>query len=611
MVSMSSPTLGQKLRQTLRLHRAVRMVWKIAPGWTLLNLVWVLAHGCLPLASLYVIKRVIDTVTAGITAADKTAAFGNLWFWILTAGGIALLTLSSRILAEITAEAQSLTVTDAVTDLLHAQSVAVDLAYYENPNYYDTLHRAQQDAAYRPTRIVNGLVQVGQNGLALVGIVMLLGSYNWSLGGMLFALALPGILVRLRHTKNLFGFEQAHTAQERQAWYYHWVMIDSGAAKEIRLFDLGALFQERFRALRKELREGKLRLAWWRARGDLVAQLFSTAVFFGVFALICREAMRGNITLGSLVMYYQGFQSGLSAMQAVLGGLAGLHEDNLFLTHFYQFLELRPAAQKPVCPQPVPAVIQRGITFEGVSFTYPGRSQMAVEKIDFKLAPGEIIAIVGENGSGKTTLIKLLCRLFEPSQGRIMLDGIDIREFDPLTWRRELGVIFQDFVHYYLAAWENIWLGKVQQAPDRTRIREAARQSGVDRMLERLPQGYDTPLGHWFQGGEELSLGEWQKVALARAFLRQARIVILDEPTSSLDPLAEEELFGRFRRLMEGRSAILISHRFSTVQRADRIYVMEQGRMVEQGTHAELLQHQGRYACLYQAQATHYQTAKP
>jgi len=310
-------------------------------------------------------------------------------------------------------------------------------------------------------------------------------------------------------------------------------------------------------------------------------------------------------------MYYQGFQSGLSAMQSVLGGLAGLHEDNLFLTHFYQFLELRPVAPKPVCPQPMPAVIQRGIAFEGVSFTYPGRSQMALDKIDFKLAPGEIVAIVGENGSGKTTLIKLLCRLYEPGQGRILLDGIDIREFDPLCWRRGMGVLFQDFVHYHLAAWENIWLGNAQQPPDRARIREAARQAGVDLMLEQMPQGYDTPLGHWFQGGEELSLGEWQKIALARAFLRHARLVILDEPTSSLDPLAEKELFGRFRHLMEGRSAILISHRFSTVQLADRIYVMEQGRMVEQGTHAELLRHQGRYACLYRAQATHYQVAKP
>jgi len=566
----------------------------------------VCVQGALPLAALYLMKRIVDAVTEGIAAPDPASAFQPVIFWVLLAGGVAIFAALTRSLGEYASEAQSLQVTDAVADILHAQSIAVDLAYYEDPAYYDTLHRAQREAPYRPTRIVNGLIQIVQNGISLLGILGLLFSFNWLLALVLFLAALPGALARLLHSRRLYGFEQAQTEKERRAWYYHNVLTDSPYAKELRLFNLGALFQTRYRDLRQQIREGRLALLRRRVLSDLLAQTLATAALFGTLAWIALQTIQGAVTLGDLVMYYLGFQSGLNFLQAALRALAGLYEDNLFLTNLYQFLDLAPRIAAPPQPRAVPQPMPRGIAFHNMGFTYPSRQEETLHDIDLTLAPGEVIALVGENGSGKTTLVKLLCRLYDPTRGDITVDGVDLRSLDPVQWRREISVAFQDYAHYALKAWENIWLGDVEAPPDPARIAAASRRSGADAAIRRLPHAYDTMLGHWFQQGQELSVGEWQKIALARTFWREAHILILDEPTSSLDPLAEAELFREFRALLDGRSAILISHRFSTVQMADCIYVMENGRIIESGTHDELVHRSGTYARLFETQAQYY-----
>jgi ATP-binding cassette subfamily B protein len=599
-------TLRTRLQTALRLERALRLVWQTAPRWTLVNAALVFAQGALPLAALYLMKRIVDAVTESIAAPDKPLAFQHVVLWILLAGAVAILAALTRALGEYASEAQSLQVTDAVADILHAQSIAVDLAYYEDPSYYDTLHRAQREAPYRPTRIVNGLIQIAQNGIALVGIAGLLFSFDWFLALILFCAALPGAFVRLLHSRRLYGFEQAQTEKERRAWYYHSVLTDAPHAKELRLFHLGALFQTRCRDLRQQIRDGRLALARRRVLSDSLAQTLATAALFGSLAWIAWQTMQDAITLGDLVVYYLGFQSGLNFLQAILRAFAGLYEDNLFLTNLYQFLDLVPKIAAPPHPRAVPQPMPRPITFHNIGFTYPSRDEETLHDIDLTLAPGEVIALVGENGSGKTTLVKLLCRLYDPTRGAITVDGVDLRELDPARWRREISVAFQDYAHYALTARDNIWLGDVEAPPDPARIVAASRRSGADAVIQRLPQGYDTMLGHWFAKGQELSVGEWQKIALARTFWRDARIVVLDEPTSTLDAASEYAVFEHFRQLMTGHTVILISHRFSTVRLADCIYVLGDGAIVERGSHAELLRQGGLYARLFELQAGNY-----
>jgi len=593
------------LKETLL--RALRLVWTMAPGWTAINLVLVIILGILPIAALVLTKLIVDSVTAGLATPDPAAAFPQVMVYIFIAAVIALILVIARSLSELTSEAQSMIVTDGVSDILHAQSIAVDLEYYEDTSYYDTLHRAQQEAPYRPTRIINGLVQMGQNVISLLGVAVLILTFSLFIALILFAAAIPAALVRYYYARARYRFEQGKTETDRQAWYYHWVLTDSGHAKEVRLFNLGSLFRTRFRDLRSDLREGRLSLARYRTVADVLSNSVAIIALFASFAFIAYSGLTGAITIGSLVMYFMAFQLGLGFIQTILGALARLYEDNLFLTNFYQFLDLKPAILSPDTPVPVPEPLTQSVAFENVHFSYPGGKKDVIAGVSLTLHPGEVIALVGENGSGKTTLVKLLCRLYDPDEGKITVNGIELRDLDPVAWRKKISVIFQDYVHYYLSAAENIWVGDIEQEQDPDHITAAADRSGADPVIRGLPDGYQTKLGHWFSDGQELSEGEWQKIALARAFFRNSGIVILDEPTSSLDPLAEAELFRNFRNLLEGRSAVIISHRFSTVQMADRIYLLDKGRIIEQGSHGELLRLNGRYSHLFRTQAEHYQ----
>ncbi len=605
-MTTSLPRLRLKILQTLRLGRAVRLVWQSSPIWTMARVLLLVVQGILPLLSLYLMKLVVDAVNTGIVASNKGAAFNHVVILIGLAGAVTLFSNLCDFLAGLVNEIQSQLVTDYMYGLLHAKSIEIDLEYYENSQYYDTFHRAQSEASSRPNSVLNKLVQIGQNSVSVVAIAGLLVSLHWAIVAVVIVAVIPNILVRLQYAGVMYKWQRQKTMAERRANYFHWMLTMDWHAKEIRLFELGTLFARRFRQLRHQLHREKLKITTQNSVRQLVSQITSTLAVFGVYGFIAYQTVQGAITLGGLVMYHQAFQRIQSAFQGILGDLAGLYSDNLFLSNLYEFLDLKPKIADPPHPEPVPRPMQIGIAFNQVSFRYATSTRQALEDITLTIRPGEVVALVGENGSGKTTLIKLLCRLYDPTEGCITLDGIDLRQFKLTDLRREISVIFQDYTKYHLTAQENIWFGNIDSPPEPEEIAVAARRAGADEVIDSLPQGYETVLGNWFEKGEELSIGQWQKIALARAFLRDSQLIVSDEPTSALDPKAEYEVFQRFRLLLKDQAAILISHRLSTVRMADRIYVLEKGRIVEGGTHEELMRLGGTYAHLFAMQAQNY-----
>lgn len=589
------------------LRRVFLYVWQSGYKWIIASFVIMVILGVLPLLSLYLMKLIVDTIADGLTVYDQGEAFRQIVILISITGAVTLVDAICRIFSELISNERSRLLAIYMHDIIHAKAIEVDLEYYEDSHFYNTLFRTKRESLSRPSSIVNNLIQVGQSGISLLVMAGLLFTLHWVVVVILFVLSIPSVLERLRYSRELYNKHIRWTITEQRAGYHEYMLTGNECAKEVRLFKLGPLFISRFNQLHQKLRREKFQVDIRHSIIQSLIQFLTISSIFACYVYISYMTVEGILTLGDLVMYFLAFQRGNSFLQEIFSKMINIYKDNLFLSTLFEFLDLKPKLVEAKHPKPIPKPITKGIVFNQVSFCYPDSTRNVFDKITLTIRPGETIALVGVNGAGKTTLIKLLCRLYDPQNGSIFIDGIDLRQFRTEELRQEISIIFQDYVQYHLTARENLWFGNIELPSDHNNIIRAARQSGADEVISKLKYGYETILGKWFERDtEELSIGEWQKIALARAFIRNAQIIILDEPSSSMDAKSEYEIFKKFKEMFRGKTTILISHRFSTVRMADTIYVIDNGRIVESGSHEELYPLRGKYTEMFDLQAKAY-----
>jgi len=575
------------------LSRTVQLIWTAAPKWTAVWTLLLFVQGFLPVAIVYLSRPLVNGISAAVSRGDGWAPV--FWPAILMAVAL-LLTEVLRGAAQWVRTVTSELVQDHITTLIHDKSLQADLAFYESPEFFDHLHRARAEAGYRPIALLETLGSILRNGITLAAMLVVVASYGIWVPVALAASSLPAFLAVLRNAVREHEYRIRSTPMERRAWYNDWLMTAAETAAEVRLFALGDYLKASYQDLRSQLRRGRLDLV----RRENVAQLFAgvsaLAVTGAAMVWMGARTIAGTMSLGDLALFYQAFQQGLSLARTLLENVGQLYQNSLFLGNLFEFLELRPEVVSPKHALAAPPSLSSGIRFEGVTFRYPGNGRIALQDFNLTIRAGRLAAIVGANGAGKSTLVKLLCRFYDPEKGAITMDGVDLRSYSVEDLRRRIAVLFQQPVHYNATVRDNIRLGDLDGDPSLDAVRRAAVNAGADPFIERLPAGYDNMLGYWFDKGAELSVGEWQRVALARAFLREAPIILLDEPTSAMDPWAEADWLHRFRKHAAGRTAILITHRFTTAMLADEIHVMDNGRIVESGSHDQLIARGGRYA---------------
>jgi len=588
-------------------RRAVALVWSTNRQLTLLLTFFTLAAGILPAAAAWVGKLVIDAVVGqmGLVSAGGSPAYAPvLELVLLEAAIIALLGGAQRGIAA----CQSLLraqLGQRVNEMILEKALTLDLTQFEDAEFYDKLTRARREASSRPLSLVMRNFALFQQLVSLVSFGALLAAFSpWAMGLLVLA-GLPAFVAETKFSGDAFRLFRMRAPESRLQLYLETVMAREDNAKEVQLFQLGPMLLDRYKAIFHKIYQEDRALTVRRETWGLSLSLFGTVVLYGAYGWIAVTAVQGGITIGEMTMYLLLFKQGQAAVAASLSSIGGMYEDNLYLSNLYEYLEQAPVQTWGEAPRgPDPA---DGVRFDAVSFTYPGAREPALREISLHIRPGQSLALVGENGAGKSTLIKILCGLYQPTSGRVMLHGMDVREWDRQALRRQIAVIFQDFNRYQFTVGENIGAGDIEAYTDEARWEESARKGMALPFIRTLERGFGTQLGSWFKGGKELSTGQWQKVALSRAFMRtSADVLVLDEPTASMDAAAEAELFEYFREHTVGRISILISHRFSTVRQADRIAVLEHGRIIEYGTHAELLARNGDYARLFLLQAQGY-----
>ena len=582
----------------------LRLVWQATPLFLFLSLLVQGLQAAIPAIMLLIDKAIVDLVIANWGRADFV--WRPLIVLVAMRFGVSLV--------QATLNQGSLYVSQIFNDRLNLhtkfvlleKSAQLDLAHFESPEFYDTLERAQNSGSNYPVRVIQTLTSLFGQGITLISLLSLLLQFNIAIVPLLFFTALPSFWTSIVYSGRRFWMTRKETESGRLSNYIQRVLTNPEFAKEVRLFSLGRYLLGQWRDIRIDFNSKSEAIAseYTRMRG--LSGVLVNSGFYIAYIWTLIKTIAGQITVGDFTMYTGAFSQAQQVLPSILENIAKIYESNLYVSQYFDFLNLHPQVTNVSRPQSFPQPVRRGLSLSNVSFTYPGATQPTLRNLNLKVKPGESIALVGLNGAGKTTLLKLITRLYDVDSGEITIDGIPISEIKLSELHQNIGVLNQDFARYQLSASDNISFGNLSQRKNQFRIEQAAIDSGADRVVNTLEQGYDTRLGKMFKGGVDLSGGQWQKIGMARAFMTDAHILILDEPTAALDAIAEYELFEKFRTLTAGKMTFFVSHRFSTVQLADRIVVLENSRIVEIGSHQELMINQGLYAEMFLKQASSY-----
>ncbi|MET1054103.1 MAG: ABC transporter ATP-binding protein [Pedobacter sp.] len=591
-----------KFSTNLNITRIISLIWDASKEWTVISIFFIILESGLFFSSLYLLKALIDTISKhGIQDLKNEP---EVIRFVIFATLSAVCYASVKSLSAYIIEKQSGKVSEYMDDKIHRSAIALDLSFYESPEYFDILKRARDMGSDRPNLIVFTMVDIAKNVLSLILIASMLVAIDWRLFPILALFVIPTLWVRISFADSQNALRLTQTALERKSTYLSTLLTSDIHAKEIRSFGLGHHIRETYVAIRLRLLEGRLKLSKERTYREVLTATIATLGFFSCIAYIAIGSIHGITSVGDITLFLVALPQAFNIMQSLSSGISTLYQNNIFVKSVFELFDLESSLTEIPEPKPIPQDQQIDLELKNVSFIYPHAEKNTLTDISIKMPAGKIIAVVGSNGAGKSTLIKLLCRLYDPTSGQITLNNTDIRTFSSFEYQKQICAVFQDFGKYNVSVADNIRFGDIHQQRSHAEVIEAAKNSGADLFIDNFPEGYDSIMGRIFEDGHEVSIGQWQKLAIARAFFSKSRFVVLDEATSALDATAEKELFDSFRERIGNRAALIISHRQSAVKHADYIYMLSSGRISESGTHEELLSLQGEYYHLFNNNST-------